>query len=335
MMDSKTFLHTIKKLYRVFTKVSRSDRSGLQYIALRFVTSSFNPSWFFDMKSSLRFFVGCTLALGLSGSLSSVSASTSGNSATEYSYKALGSPIALKWPRGSLIFPEKNNPNRTNEVFLLNEAFTSKSELQFLHQHLGLQLFSRKKYSQAKKEYLKALRLEPNVPVIHKNLGLIYFNSRNYKRAEKAYRKALQLNPGYTPALAKLALSLAAQKKYTSAERKFKQAIQAEPSNAEHYLNLGHFYYYLKKNYRGAKSVYKKALKLNSRLVKAKINLRDINLKFRKSKDKESDFESSWGSDFDYDNFKSTENLEIAPSYPEETDISDALDAQNPQPPLF
>ena len=286
------------------------------------------------MKSSLRLIIGYTLAFGLSGSVSLVSASTSGNSTIEYSDKALA-PITLKWPRGSLIFPENNNPDLTSEVFLLNEAFTSQSELQYLHQHLGLQFLSRKKYSQAKAEYLKALRLEPNVPVIHKNLGLIYFNSKNYKGAEKAYRKALQLNPGYTSALAKLALSLAAQKKYTSAEKKFKQAIRAEPSNAEYYLNLGHFYYYLKKDYRGAKYSYKKALKLNSRLVKAKINLRDIDLKFRKSKNKESDFENSWGSDFDYDTSKNINPSQNVPSYPKDADIAGTWDDENSQRPLF
>ncbi len=294
------------------------------------------------MKSSIRFLIGCFLAFGLPGWLSIASASTSGkyqsntsSGIAEYSSQALGSSISLKWPRGSLIFPENNDPNKANEVFLLNESFTSQSDLQSLHQHLGLQLFSRKKYKQAKVEYLKALKFKPNIPVIHKNLGLIYFNSKNYKRAEKAYRKALQLNPGYTPALAKLALSLAAQKKYISAERKFKQAIQAEPSNANHYLNLGHFYYYLKKDYKGAKNSYKEALKLNSRLIKAKNNLRDIDRKFRKSKDQESDFESSWGSDFDYDSLKNTDKPPSKPSYPEEADIAGAWDEENTQHPLF
>ncbi len=294
------------------------------------------------MKSSIRFLIGCILAFVLSGWLSIVSASTSGkfqsnpsSGIAEYSSQALGSSITLKWPRGSLIFPENNDPNKAEEVFLLNESFTSQSDLQSLHQHLGLQLFSRKKYKQAKVEYLKALKFKPNIPVIHKNLGLIYFNSKNYRRAERAYRKALQINPGYAPAIAKLALSLAAQKKYISAERKFKQAIQAEPSNADHYLNLGHFYYYLKKDYKGAKYSYKKALKLNSRLVKAKINLRDIELKFRKWKDKESDFENSWGSDFDYDNLKSTENSQSIPGYSEEADIAGALDEESTPSPLF
>lgn len=294
------------------------------------------------MKSSIRFLIACILALGLSGWLSIVSASAPGklqsntsSGITEYSSQSLGSFIHLKWPRGSLIFPESNDPNKADEVFLLNEVFTSQADRQALHQHLGVQLFAHKKYNQAKAQYLKALKFKPDIPVIHKNLGLIYFNSKNYKRAERAYRKALQLNPGYTPALAKLALSLAAQRKYISAERKFKQAIRAEPSKAEHYLNLGHFYYYLKKDYRGAKNSYKKALKLNSGLIKAKSNLRDIDRKFRKWKDQESTFESSWGSDFDYDSLKSTENLELAPSYPEEADIAGALDEESIQPPLF
>jgi len=297
------------------------------------------------MTSSIRFVSGIILAFSLSGWLSSIHASQSivlasgkfqsNTSITEYSYRTLEPSILLKWPRGSLIFPESNDPNKANEVFLLNESFTSPSELQSLHHHLGLQFFSRSKYNEAKVEYLKALKFKPDIPVTHKNLGLIYFNFKNYKRAEKAYRKALQLNPGYTTVLAKLALSLAAQKKYTSAERKFKQAIKAEPSNADHYLNLGHFYYYLKKDYRGAKNSYQRALKLDTRLIKAKNNLRDIDRKFRKWEDQEIDFESSWGSDFDYDSPKSTDNSKSTPSYPEEADIAGTWNEENTQNPLF
>jgi tetratricopeptide (TPR) repeat protein len=297
------------------------------------------------MKSSIRFVTGIILAISLSGWFSSVYASqsivpSSGKpqsitSITEYSYKISEPSISLKWPRGSLIFPEINDPNKANEVFLLSKTFSSQSELQSLHHHLGLQFFSRHKYNKAKAEYLKALKFNPKIPSIYKDLGLIYFNFKNYKRAERAYRKALQLEPEYTTALAKLALSLAAQKKYTSAERKFKQAIRAEPSNAEHYLNMGHFYYYLKKNYKGAKNSYRKALKLNPRLKKAKNNLRDINRKFRKWQDQESDFESSWGSDFDYDSSKNKDNSKSTPSYPEEADIAGTWNEENTPNPLF
>lgn len=290
------------------------------------------------MKLSIRLFIGYLISFGLSGAFSPVLASpalVSSSEATKYSQDALGPSIFLKWPRGSLIFPETNDPEKTNDVFLLTEISVSEQDLQALHYHLGLQFFSRGEYSKAKKEYLEALKFKAAIPAIYKNLGLIYFSSKNYKGAEKAYRKALQMDPGYTTVTAKLALSLAAQKKYSLAEKEFKKAIRAEPSNAEYHLNLGHFYYYLKKNYRGAKRSYQKALKFNPRLVKAKINLSEINLKFRKWKNRESDFENSWGSDYDYDSSKNKNNSPSIPSYPEEADIAGTWDEENSQHPLF
>ena len=294
------------------------------------------------MKLSIRFFIGIALATVLPGTLSLVAASQSNHSSASTSFEIpeyLDNPIEpsihLKWPRGSLIFPESNDPNKPDEVFLLSEAFTSQPELQSFYFHLGSQLFSRNKYSEAKKEYLKALKFEPPIPAIYKNLGLIYFNFKSYRSAEKAYLKALQLDPRYTVAIAKLALSLAAQKKYSSAERRFKQAIQAEPSNADHHLNLGHFYYYLKKNYRDAKYSYRRALKLNPGLVKARINLREINLKFKKWENQESDFENSWASDFDYDSTKKSNIPQGKPGYPGEADVADTWDDEQSPHPLF
>lgn len=288
------------------------------------------------MKLSIRFFIGIVLAIGLPEALSFASQPIGASSLIpEYSGKTAEASIPLKWPRGSLIFPENNDPNKTEEVFLLSEAFTAEPELQSLHYHFGSQLLSRKKYSEAKAEYLKALKFEHPAPSIYKNLGLIYFNTKSYRNAEKAYRKALQLDPGYTPAIAKLALSLAAQKKYSSAERKFKQAIRAEPSNADYHLNLGHFYYYLKKDYKAAKNSYRRALKLDRRLAKASKNLRDINRKFKKWENQESDFENSWASDYDYDSTKKLNGSRNKSGYPEEADVADSWDDENSPHPLF
>ena len=295
------------------------------------------------MKLSIGLIFGFFLAFGLPGAHSSASASQPTISDTgkalpktmDYLDDSLVPTVLLKWPKGSLIFPENNDPIKPNEVFLLSEAFTSEPELQSLHYHLGSQLFSRDKYNEAKVEFLKALKFEPPIPAIYKDLGLIYFSSKNYKRAEKAYRQALRLEPGYTVAIAKLALSLAAQKKYTLAERKFKQAIRAEPTNAEHHLNLGHFYYYMKKDYRGAKKYYRKALKLNSRLSKARKNLKIISRKFRKWENQQSDFENSWGSDYDYDSTKNLNNSQNTPGYPEESDVAGSWDEENSPQPLF
>ena len=254
---------------------------------------------------------------------------------TNYSIPENNKITFFKWPRGRLIYPEIDQPEKINEVLLMDESFASAEEIYSLHRYYGFQLFLRKKYDEARKEYLKVLERDPDIAVIHKHLGVIYMESKDYKNAEAAYRKALSLDPGYTTGIAKLGLCLAAQKKYSRAEQKFKQAIKADPSNATYHIDLGHFYYYLKKNYRGARHSYKKALKLNPRLESAKTNLKDIQKRFRKWKEQEINFKSSWGPDFDYDSSQNTNRWEDQQRTPEEDYISGALDEDNTQHPLF
>ena len=241
----------------------------------------------------------------------------------------------LKWPRGSLIFPEINSPEKLNEVFLLNEVYTPYWERHSLYYHYGSQYFSRKNFSAAIKNYSKALELETNISAIHKRLGFLFMNSKNYKRAEAAYRKILELNPGYTPAIAQLGICLAAQRKYSLAEKHLKQAIQKDPANVNYHLNLGNFYYYLKRDYRGARNSYKRALRLNPRLVKVRNNIRNIDRKFRKAKEQENDFENSWGSDFVYGSSKESDPAASQPRVPEEANITSIWERENSEQPLF
>lgn len=299
------------------------------------------------MKSSSKILAGILLAFWISGApvllfasqKNLPGASTLHQEGSPYAVgnplSANENPILLKWPRGSLIYPETNKPDKISEVFLLGEALTSPEALASLYHHYGFQFFSRKKYGIAKKEYLKALKLQPDIPSIPKHLGLIYLKFKEYKHAEAAYRKALQFDPGYIMGMTKLGISLAGQKKYSLAERNFKRAIKADPYNANYHLNLGHFYFYLKNNFKGAKYFYKKALKLNPRLKEAKSNLRSIKKRFKKWKNQESDFKNSWGADFDYDDFKNADPLESPNRHPEEANISGAWEEQNTQRPLF
>jgi len=307
----------------------------------------FNMSPLGRMKSSSIILSGLSLALWISLGSSLLFAAQRGVSGgneiqadpypvpTDYSFLESNKSTLLKWPRGSLIYPEINQPEKRDEVLLVDETFASPEEIQSLHRYYGSQLFRRKKYDEARKEYLKVLERDPNISIIHKHLGVIYMKSKDYKKAEAAYRMALSLDPGYTTGIAKLGLCLAAQKKYSLAEQKFKQAIKADPSNANYHLDLGHFYYYLKKNYRGALYSYKKALKLNPRLKSAKLNLKDIQKRFRKWEEQESDFKNSWGPDFDFDGSKNTGRLDDQQRPPEEAHISGAPDKHNTQHPLF
>jgi tetratricopeptide (TPR) repeat protein len=50
-------------------------------------------------------------------------------------------------------------------------------------------------YKKAEKTYKKALKYGPNSAVAYRNLGTAYFSDGNYKEGANAYQKALALNP--------------------------------------------------------------------------------------------------------------------------------------------
>jgi len=50
-------------------------------------------------------------------------------------------------------------------------------------------------YKKAEKTYKRALKYGPNSAVAYRNLGTAYFGEGNYREGAKAYRKALELNP--------------------------------------------------------------------------------------------------------------------------------------------
>lgn len=299
------------------------------------------------MKSTIKILICFTLALGPAGGPSLSFAhqlndppssgvrATAPSNVVEDSLSAAKPQALLKWPRGSLIFPEINSPEKTNEVYLLNETYTPYPERHSLYYHYGSQYFSRKNFSAAIKSYTKALALKSDIPAIHKRLGFLFMNSKNYKGAEAAYRKILELNPGYTPAIAQLGICLAAQRKYSLAEKHLKKAIQREPANVNYHLNLGNFYYYLKKDYRGARTSYKKALRLNPRLAKARNNIRKIDRKFRQARDYEDSFENSWESDSVSDKSNESEPSVSPPRTPEKSKITSILEEGKSEQPIF
>ncbi len=299
------------------------------------------------MKSTIKILTGCVLAFGLSSSLSFASASqpndhgssdiriSTPSKITKNSIVTIQPRALLKWPRGSLIFPEINSPEKINEVFLLSEINTPYSERYSLYYHYGSQFFSGKKYAEAKKNYLKALALQADITAIHKRLGFLFMNSKDFKGAEAAYQKILDLDPGYTPAIAQLGICFAAQKKYSLAETHLKQAVQRDPSNVNYHLNLGNFYYYLKRDYRGARNSYKRALRLNPRLTKVQNNLRDIDQKFSHSKAQEDSFENSWGSDSVHGSSNESDPAASPPRNQDGANITSIWEGEISERPLF
>lgn len=73
---------------------------------------------------------------------------------------------------------------------------------------------------EARRDYERALRLQPNYPEALNNLGAIYYAKHSYRRAEKLYEKAIRLNPRSASIYSNLGTDY-------FAERKPKRAIAA------------------------------------------------------------------------------------------------------------
>jgi tetratricopeptide (TPR) repeat protein len=81
----------------------------------------------------------------------------------------------------------------------------------------------------AKKDYEKALLIQPNYPEAINNLGAAYFAQRNYKKAIKLYRRALELMPHSAVIAANLGTAYFARAEYRPGLEAYRTAFSLDP----------------------------------------------------------------------------------------------------------
>jgi len=108
-----------------------------------------------------------------------------------------------------------------NEEVDSAETFNARGNL-YAHQ---------KKYEDAKKEYQKALEIDPKLAKAHNNLGNVYFKQNLFEEAEWKYKKALELAPDYCDAHFNLGLLFNRQEKWNDAIWKFHEVLQLSPKD--------------------------------------------------------------------------------------------------------
>jgi len=94
----------------------------------------------------------------------------------------------------------------------------------------------------AEREYVEALKSNPNSPTILNNLGYVQYRLKNYDSALVNYRKAIQADPEYSMAYNNAGLVLEAIGDIGSAEKFFKKAVNITPDLYQAYINLGNLY---------------------------------------------------------------------------------------------
>ncbi len=104
--------------------------------------------------------------------------------------------------------------------------------------NLGLVELRRDHMQLARKHFVKARQLNPDLPAPHHALGLLADKRGFGKEAEGHYRQALKVDPGFVPARTNLARRLFERAAFEDARDQFLRLTQVEPDALGGYLGL-------------------------------------------------------------------------------------------------
>jgi len=97
----------------------------------------------------------------------------------------------------------------------------------------GLVLAELGRYDDSKKNYLEALKLEPNLSELHNNLGLLFLKMRKLDEAVLSFEESLKKNVNNALAYVNLGKALIEQEKFDEAISAYKHALEIDPANQE------------------------------------------------------------------------------------------------------
>jgi tetratricopeptide (TPR) repeat protein len=129
---------------------------------------------------------------------------------------------------------------------------------------IGIAYHQMLQMDEARRNYEKALKLNPKYSEAINNLGTIYYARRSFRRAISHYNKALKLTPNSASIYSNLGTAQFARRKYKEASEAYQKALSLDPEVFEHRSAYGtllqertvaekaRFHYYLAKTYANA-----------------------------------------------------------------------------------
>jgi tetratricopeptide (TPR) repeat protein len=120
-------------------------------------------------------------------------------------------------------------------------------------------LMARKMYREAVEVYKEG---PLDSPIIWNKIGIAYHQMMQLDIARRNYEKAIKLNPQYSEAVNNLGTVFYAHKNYRKAISCYKRALKIAPNSASVYSNLGTAYF-ARKKYKEAAGAYQTALSLD------------------------------------------------------------------------
>ena len=91
----------------------------------------------------------------------------------------------------------------------------------------------------ARKNYQRAIKLDPKYSEAINNLGTIFYSQKNYHRAITYYKRALRYTTPSASIYSNLGSAYFARKDYPLATECYQRAMQIDPDVFEHHSNFG------------------------------------------------------------------------------------------------
>jgi tetratricopeptide (TPR) repeat protein len=129
-------------------------------------------------------------------------------------------------------------------------------------------LMARKMYREAIDTYREGPR---DSAVIANKIGIAYHQLMELDAAKKQYERAIKLNPQYAEAINNLGTVFYARKSYRRAINEYKKALHIDPQSASFVSNLGTAYF-ARRKYKDAVEQYQLALKLDPEVFERRSN---------------------------------------------------------------
>ena len=117
-----------------------------------------------------------------------------------------------------------------------------KKAVAVVYNTLGMISLAKKNYTEAIKNYTRAVEFDPELYESRLNLAALSLKFRNYDIAEQNLRAVLKAKPRNYEAIIGLGVALRGNKKFDEAEAEYNRARQMEPGRPEAYFNLGILY---------------------------------------------------------------------------------------------
>lgn len=91
----------------------------------------------------------------------------------------------------------------------------------------------------AKKNYERAISLDPRYSEAINNLGTVYYSQKSYRRSINLYKRALKLAPPSASIYSNLGAAYFSRKDYKQAIECYRLALKLDPDVFEHHSNFG------------------------------------------------------------------------------------------------